>query len=59
MFLGNFVIVFTNRTTFPKKIFSRACILRGKNYVQLPFDDSYKCYMSKIDIFEVLCVSFH
>ena len=37
---------------FLKKFFSRTCTLRGKNDVQLTFDDSYICYVSKIDIFQ-------
>ena len=36
---------------FLKKFFSRTCTLRGKNDVQLTFDDSCICYMSKIDVF--------
>ena len=36
---------------FLKKFFSRTCTLREKNDVQLTFDDSYICYMSKIDVF--------
>ena len=37
---------------FPKKIFSRTCSLRGKNDVQLTFDDSNICYVSKINGFQ-------
>ena len=37
---------------FLKKFFSRTCTLRGKNDVQLTFDDSYICYVSKIDVFQ-------
>ena len=37
---------------FPKKIFSRTCTLREKNDVQLTFDDSNKCYVSKINGFQ-------
>ena len=51
VFKSSFVLVFTNGTTFPKKFFSRTCKLRGKNDVQLTFDDSYICYVSKIDVF--------
>ena len=39
---------------FLKNFFSRTCTLRGKNDVQLTqltFDDSYICYVSKIDVF--------
>ena len=36
---------------FSKKLFARTCLLRGKNDVQLKFDDSYLCYVSKIDVF--------
>ena len=36
---------------FRKKFFSRTCTLRGKNDVELTFDDSYICYVSKIDVF--------
>ena len=36
---------------FHRKIFSRTCTFRGKNDVQLTFDDSYVCYVSKIDFF--------
>ena len=36
---------------FLKKLFARTCLLRGKNDVQLNFDDSYFCYVSKIDVF--------
>ena len=37
---------------FLKKLFARTCTLRGKNDVQLTFDDSYFCYVSKIDFFQ-------
>ena len=37
---------------FLMKLFSRTCILRGKNDVQLTFDYSYKCYVSENDVFE-------
>ena len=39
---------------FLKKFFSRTRTLRGKekNYVQLTFDDSYICYVRKIDVFQ-------
>ena len=38
---------------FLKKFFSRTCIFRGeKNDVQLIFDDSSKCYVSKFDGFQ-------
>ena len=41
---------------FRKNVFSRTCTLRGKNDVQLTFDESYVYYVSKIDVFkEVLC----
>ena len=36
---------------FLEKIFSRTCTFRGKNDVQLTFDDSYISYESKIDVF--------
>ena len=36
---------------FLKKFFSRTCTLR-KNDTQLTFDDSYVCYVSKIDVFQ-------
>ena len=36
---------------FLKKFFSRTCTLRGKKDVQLTFDDSYICFVSKIDVF--------
>ena len=37
---------------FLKNFFSSTCTLRGKkNDVQLTFDDSYICYVSKIDVF--------
>ena len=36
---------------FRKELFARTCLLRGKNDVQLNFDDSYLCYVSKIDVF--------
>ena len=37
---------------FLKKLFSRTCTLRGKNDVELTFDDSYICYVSKNDVFQ-------
>ena len=37
---------------FLKKFFSRTCTIRGKKDVQLTFDDSYKNYVSKIDVFK-------
>ena len=33
---------------FIKKFFSKTCTLRGKNDVQLTFDDSYISYVSKL-----------
>ena len=36
---------------FLKKLFARTCLLGGKNDVQLNFDDSCFCYVSKIDVF--------
>ena len=36
---------------FLKKLFSRTFTLRGKKDVQLTFDDSNICYVSKIDVF--------
>ena len=46
------MLVFTNGTTFPKVFFSRTWTLRGKNDVQLKFDDSYIYYVSKINVFQ-------
>ena len=37
---------------FLKKFFSSTCTFRGKNYVKLTSDDSYLCYVCKIDIFQ-------
>ena len=37
---------------FLKKLFSRTCTFRGKNDVQLTFDDSYICYASKFAVFQ-------
>ena len=42
---------------FLKKIFSRTCTLRGKNDVQLTFDDSYKCHVSKSESIFLVKVS--
>ena len=36
------------------KYFSRTCKLRGKNDVQLTFDESYILSVSRIDIFQVV-----
>ena len=36
---------------FLRKLFSRNCTLRGKNDVQMTFDDSNICYVNKIDVF--------
>ena len=43
---------------FLKKHFSRICTLRGKNDVQLTFDDSYVYYVSKIDVFKAVLLFF-
>ena len=37
---------------FLKKFFSKTCTFRGKDDVQLTFDDSYKCCVSKNDVFQ-------
>ena len=37
---------------FLKKPFSRTCTFREKNDVQLTFDDSYICGVSKFDVFQ-------
>ena len=37
---------------FLKKPFSRTCTFREKNDVQLTFDDSYICCVSKFDVFQ-------
>ena len=42
---------FTIGATFPYRIFSRTCLLRGKNDVQMKFDDSYILYVTQIDVF--------
>ena len=34
-----------------KIFFSRTCTLRGKNVVQLTFENSYICYVIEIDVF--------
>ena len=42
---------------FLEKFFSRTCTLRGKKDVQLTFDDSNICYVSKINGFQSSFVS--
>ena len=37
---------------FREKFFSRTFTLRGKNDELLTFDDSYICYVSKIDVLQ-------
>ena len=37
---------------FFKKFFSRTGTLKGKTDVQLTFDDSYNCFVSKFDVFK-------
>ena len=37
---------------FLKNFSSRTCTLRGKYDVQLTFENSYICYVSKIDVFQ-------
>ena len=44
---------------FVQKIFSGTCTLRGKDDVQLNFDNSYILYVNRIDIFKLFCVIFH
>ena len=53
-FQSSSVLVSTKGTTFLKKFFSRTHALRGKekNYVQLTFDDSHICYVSKFNGFQ-------
>ena len=47
------MLVFTDGTTFPYETFSLGLVrLEEKNDVQLSFDDSYICYVSKIDVFQ-------
>ena len=47
------MLIFTNGTTFPYETFSLGLVrLEEKNDVQLSFDDSYICYVSKIDVFQ-------
>ena len=43
-----------SKNFFLKKFFTRTCTLKGENAVQLIFDDSYICYVSKIDVFKVV-----
>ena len=38
---------------FLKKLFSMTCTLRGKKDVQLTFDYSYLCYVSRIDVLKI------
>ena len=37
---------------FLKKFFFGTCTVREKNDVQLTFDKSYLCYVSKINVFQ-------
>ena len=37
---------------FLKRFFSGTCTVREKNDVQLTFDESYLCYVRKINVFQ-------
>ena len=53
------MLVFTDGATFPKETFSLGLVrLEGKNdEKKVTFDDSYICYVSKIDVFQSSFVS--